>query len=149
MDIDNIKGLDKAAVLFQILGESLALSMFQRISEADTLRIRVRSRELRNIPLALKESVLEEYYFKMMSTKYHNFDKNENKLFSFLIELNDEQVFYLINTEPSKVIALTLDQLDPARKMKIMNRFTPELKHPCVFNLINTITALKIHGGEG
>ena len=84
MDIDNINGLDKAAILFQILGESLALSMFQGISEANTLRIRVRSRELRNIPLALKESVLEEYYFKMMSTKYHNFDKNENKLFSFL-----------------------------------------------------------------
>ena len=51
MDIDNINGLDKAAILFQILGESLALSMFQGISEANTLRIRVRSRELRNICL--------------------------------------------------------------------------------------------------
>ena len=135
MDIDNINGLDKAAILFQILGESLALSMFQGISEADTLRIRVRSRELRNIPFALKESVLEEYYFKMMSTKYHNFDKNENKLFSFLIELNDEQVFYLINTEPPKVIALTLDQLEQKRKMKIMQRFSPEMKHSIIMEL--------------
>ena len=135
MDIDNINGLDKAAILFQILGESLALSMFQGISEADTLRIRVRSRELRNIPLALKESVLEEYYFKMMSTKYHNFDKNENKLFSFLIELNNEQVFYLINTEPPKVIALTLDQLEQKRKMKIMERFSPDMKHSIIMEL--------------
>lgn len=135
MDIDNINGLDKAAILFQILGESLALSMFQGISEADTLRIRVRSRELRNIPLALKESVLEEYYFKMMSTKYHNFDKNENKLFSFLIELNNEQVFYLINTEPPKVIALTLDQLEQKRKMKIMKRFSPDMKHSIIMEL--------------
>jgi flagellar motor switch protein FliG len=135
MDIDNINGLDKAAILFQILGESLALSMFQGISEADTLRIRVRSRELRNIPFALKESVLEEYYFKMMSTKYHNFDKNENKLFSFLVELNDEQVFYLINTEPPKVIALTLDQLEQKRKMKIMQRFSPEMKHSIIMEL--------------
>mgnify|MGYP001180046830 FL=1 len=135
MDIDNLNGLDKAAILFQVLGESLALSMFQGISEADTLRIRVRTRELRNIPLALKESVLEEYYFKMMSTKYHNFDKNENKLFSFLIELNDEQVFYLINTEPPKVIALTLDQLEQKRKMKIMNRLSPELKHSIIMEL--------------
>ena len=135
MDIDNINGLDKAAILFQILGESLALSMFQGISEANTLRIRVRSRELRNIPLALKESVLEEYYFKMMSTKYHNFDKNENKLFSFLIELNNEQVFYLINTEPPKVIALTLDQLEQKRKMKIMERFSPDMKHSIITEL--------------
>ena len=135
MDIDNINGLDKAAILFQILGESLALSMFQGISEANTLRIRVRSRELRNIPLALKESVLEEYYFKMMSTKYHNFDKNENKLFSFLVELNNEQVFYLINTEPPKVIALTLDQLEQKRKMKIMERFSPDMKHSIIMEL--------------
>ena len=135
MDIDNINGLDKAAILFQILGESLALSMFQGISEANTLRIRVRSRELSNIPLALKESVLEEYYFKMMSTKYHNFDKNENKLFSFLIELNNEQVFYLINTEPPKVIALTLDQLEQKRKMKIMQRFSPDMKHSIIMEL--------------
>ena len=135
MDIDNINGLDKAAILFQILGESLALSMFQGISEENTLRIRVRSRELRNIPLALKESVLEEYYFKMMSTKYHNFDKNENKLFSFLIELNNEQVFYLINTEPPKVIALTLDQLEQKRKMKIMERFSPDMKHSIIMEL--------------
>jgi len=135
MDIDNINGLDKAAILFQILGESLALSMFQGISEANTLRIRVRSRELSNIPLPLKESVLEEYYFKMMSTKYHNFDKNENKLFSFLIELNNEQVFYLINTEPPKVIALTLDQLEQKRKMKIMQRFSPDMKHSIIMEL--------------
>jgi len=135
MDIDNINGLDKAAILFQILGESLALSMFQGISEANTLRIRVRSRELSNTPLALKESVLEEYYFKMMSTKYHNFDKNENKLFSFLIELNNEQVFYLINTEPPKVIALTLDQLEQKRKMKIMQRFSPDMKHSIIMEL--------------
>ena len=109
--------------------------MFQGISEANTLKIRVRSRELRNIPLALKESVLEEYYFKMMSTKYHNFDKNENKLFSFLVELNNEQVFYLINTEPPKVIALTLDQLEQKRKMKIMERFSPDMKHSIIMEL--------------
>ena len=51
MNMDNLSGLDKAAILFQVLGESLALSMFQNISEADILRIRVRSRELRNIPV--------------------------------------------------------------------------------------------------
>ena len=33
--IDALPGLDKAAILFQILGESLALTMFQDISESD------------------------------------------------------------------------------------------------------------------
>ena len=71
----------------------------------------------------------------MMSTNYHNFDKYEKKLFSILIELNNEQVFYLINTEPPKVIALTLDQLEQKRKMKIMERFSPDMKHSIIMEL--------------
>ena len=120
MNMDNLSGLDKAAILFQVLGESLALSMFQSISEADILRIRVRSRELRNISVLLKQNILEEYYFKMMSTKYHNLDNGDNQLFALLNELNDEQVFYLINTEPPKVIALAIDQLSKKRKMNLI-----------------------------
>ena len=135
MDIDSLTGLDKAAILFKVLGESLALSMFQNISEADMLKIRVRSREISNIPTTVKHVILEEYYFKMMSTQYHNLDKDDNKLFSFLNDLNDEQIFYLINTEPPKVIALTLDQLDQARKMKLMNRFDADMKHTIIMEL--------------
>jgi|TARA_B100001029_G_C15039169_1_gene442333 flagellar motor switch protein FliG len=135
MNIDNLTGLDKSAILFKVLGESLALSMFQSISESDILRIRVRARELRNIPLDLKQSILEEYYFKMMSNQYHNLDDDNNKLFSFLTELNDEQVYYLINTEPAKVIALALDQLGQKRKINIMNRFNPDMKHSIIMEL--------------
>ncbi|MDC1050659.1 FliG C-terminal domain-containing protein [Candidatus Marinimicrobia bacterium] len=133
--MDNLSGLDKAAILFQVLGESLALSMFQNISEADILRIRVRSRELRNIPVSLKQNILEEYYFKMMSTKYHNLDNGDNQLFAFLNELNDEQVFYLINTEPPKVIALAIDQLSKKRKMNLMDRFEADMKHTIIMEL--------------
>ena len=135
MNMDNLSGLDKAATLFQVLGESLALSMFQSISKADILRIRVRSRELRNIPVLLKQNILEEYYFKMMSTKYHNLDNGDNQLFAFLNELNDEQVFYLINTEPPKVIALAIDQLSKKRKMNLMDRFDAEMKHTIIMEL--------------
>lgn len=135
MNMDNLSGLDKAAILFQVLGESLALSMFQSISEADILRIRVRSRELRNIPVLLKQNILEEYYFKMMSTKYHNLDNGDNQLFAFLNELNDEQVFYLINTEPPKVIALAIDQLSKKRKMNLMDRFDADMKHTIIMEL--------------
>ena len=58
-DINNLNGLDKAAILFQVLGESLALSMFQSIPEADILSIRVRARDLRNIPVSMKHNILE------------------------------------------------------------------------------------------
>tara|TARA_B100000029_G_scaffold498429_1_gene567273 strand:- start:8644 stop:9576 length:933 start_codon:yes stop_codon:yes gene_type:complete len=136
-DINNLNGLDKSAILFQIFGESLALTMFKELAEADLLRIRVRARELRNISFSIKQSVLEEYYFKMMSQKYHNLSSKENKLFNFLINLNDEQIFYLINTESPKVIALALDQLEEKRKSALLDRFTPELKHHIIMELGN------------
>ncbi len=34
-DINTLPGLDKAAILFQVLGEALALSMFKNISETE------------------------------------------------------------------------------------------------------------------
>ena len=136
-DIKNLSGLDKAAVLFQVLGESLALSMFQNISEADIMRIRIRSKELKNTPVALKKNILEEYYFRMMSKQHQNSAKTEEKLFSFLHNLNDEQMFYLINTEPPKVIALTLDQLEKQRQMKILNRFKTTNKNAIIMELGN------------
>ncbi len=126
--IDALPGLDKAAILFQILGESLALTLFQGISESQILKIRVRSKELKNVPFNLKKTILEEFYFKMMTQKYREVSKSK-KLFAFLEELNDEQVFYLINTESPKVIALALDQFTEDRKFSILNRFPDNLKH--------------------
>ena len=129
--IDALPGLDKAAILFQVLGESLALTMFQGISESDILRIRVRSKELKNVPLNIKQAILEDFYFKLMTLKYRNVNKGK-KLFAFLDNLNDEQIFYLITTESSKVIALTLDQLSEPRKIKILNRFSNQMKHEII-----------------
>ena len=136
-DTNNLTGLDKAAVLFQVFGESLALTMFHELPESELLKIRVRSRELKNISIDMKQNILEEYYFKMMSQKYHNLSNRENKLFNFLISLNDEQVFYLINTEPPKVIALAVDQLDEKRKMNILNRLSNDIKHSVIMELGN------------
>jgi flagellar motor switch protein FliG len=113
--IDTLPGLDKSAILFQILGESLALTMFQTLSESNILKIRVRSKELKNIPSDLRQAILEEFYFKMMTQKYRESSKSK-RLFSFLDELNDEQVYYLINTESSKVIALALQKTDQELK---------------------------------
>ena len=127
-NLDSLPGLDKAAILFQVLGESLSLSMFQGISESNLLRIRVRSKELLSVPFEVKKAIVEEFYFKMMTQKYRQVDKSK-KLISFLEDLNDEQVYYLISTESARVIALSLDQLSEERKFKILNRFDNTAKH--------------------
>ncbi len=142
--IDALPGLDKAAILFQVLGESLALTMFQGISESDILRIRVRSKELKNIPFAVKQAILEEFYFKLMTLKYRTVNKDK-KLFAFLDDLNDEQIYYLISTESSKVIALTLDQLVEERKIKILNRFSNQVKHEIIMEFAD-LTDIPLEG---
>ena len=45
--INNLSGLDKAGLLFQMLGESLALTLFNDMTESDLLKIRIRSKELK------------------------------------------------------------------------------------------------------
>lgn len=142
--IDALPGLDKSAILFQVLGESLALTMFQGISESDLLRIRVRSKELKNIPFNIKQAILEEFYFKLMTLKYRTVSKDK-KLFAFLDDLNDEQIYYLISTESSKVIALTLDQLVEARKIKILNRFANQVKHEIIMEFAD-LTDIPLEG---
>ena len=134
-DINTLPGLDKAAILFQVLGEALALSMFKNISEANIMKIRIRSRELQNVPVDLKKAIVEEYYFTMMSKQNNKSKETEDKLFSFLHELNDEQIYYLVNTEPHKVIALAVDQLDNTRQMNILDRFSTKDKHSVIMEL--------------
>ena len=143
--IDALPGLDKAAILFQVLGESLALTMFQGISESDILRIRVRSKELKNIPLNVRQAILEDFYFKLMTLKYRNVNKDK-KLFSFLDNLNDEQIYYLVTTESAKVIALTLDQLLEERKIKILNRFSNQMLHEIIMQFADLSDIPKLAG---
>ena len=50
MDYNSLSGLDKAAVLFQVLGEPLAVSFFTGLAKEDILKIRVRSKSVKFNP---------------------------------------------------------------------------------------------------
>ena len=101
VNLENYSGFDKAAILLQILGEQLAMPLFNSISESDMLKLRVRSRELQNTPTAVKKLIMEEYYFKMMSNQYRNKPEPDD-VFKFIRDLNDEQLFYLLSKEAVK-----------------------------------------------
>ena len=72
-----------------------------------------------------------------MSKQYNENNKSDDKLFSFLHDLNDEQLFYLINTEPPKVIALALDQLGNKRQLNLLERFDNNIKNSVIMQLGN------------
>lgn len=122
-DINNLSGLDKAGLLFQILGESLALTLFNDLSESDLLKVRIRSKELKNVSVSLKKEILEEFYFKLLSNqnKSMHLDNSED-LFEFLKKLTGEQLYYLLINESSRVIALGVDQVSDNMKQDFFNK---------------------------
>jgi len=126
---ENLSGLDKAAIIFQVYGESLALSFFTDLPEEAIIKIRIRSKELTELPVSLKKIVLEEFYFKMMTDKYQKSKPSSVRLFSFLDDLTDEQLHYLLKTEKETVIALAIDQVDNSKRNLFLNRLSSEMKN--------------------
>ena len=132
--LENFTGFDKAAILLGLFGDSLGMTLFNSISEADMLKLRIRSRELQNTPLHLKKAVVEEYYFKMMSDKYR--DKEEPQdLFSYLRDLDEEQLYCLLANEEVRLTALALDQLSHETRMTILNKMDPIRKKQIVVQI--------------
>ena len=129
-DFKSLPGLDKAAILFSVLGEPLALTLFKDIKEDQIIKIRLRSKEMGVIDPLLRKEVLEEYYFKMISDKYDNQDNaDESKdMFDFLKGLSDEQIFYLLSKEKPKIAALAMEQLNDDQKGSFLNRLDLETK---------------------
>ena len=138
-NINNLSGLDKAGLLFQILGESLALTLFNDMSESDLLKIRIRSKELKNIPISIKKEIVEEFYFKLLSSQNKQVDKESSEgLFEFLNNLNNEQFFYLLANESNRVIALAVDQVDDSKKQNFFNRLSdPMQKNEIIMEIGN------------
>ena len=134
-DIKRFSGLDKAGILFQLLGESLALTLFNGLSESDLLTIRIRSKELRHIPIAVKKDILEEFYFKLLSNQERlPSEPSSQKLFNFLSDLNDEQIYYLLINESSRVIALAIDQVENDKKQTFFEIGPMNMPHSCVYS---------------
>ena len=134
---ENLSGLDKAAIIFQVYGESLALSFFTDLPESSIIKIRVRSKELKGVPSELKKSVLEEFYFKMMTEKYQKNKPASVRLFDFLDNLNEEQIHYLLKTEKETVMALAIDQVSTSKRNTFLNELNPDIKNHVIRELGN------------
>jgi flagellar motor switch protein FliG len=132
--LENFSGFDKAAILLHIFGDSLAMTLFKTISDSEMIKLRLRSRELQNVPPSLKKAVMEEYYFKMMSDKYR--DKEEpDDLFGFLRNLDEEQLYCLLVKEEVRMTALALDQLTHEARMAVLNKLDPIRKNKIVVEI--------------
>ncbi len=142
MSADNIRlsGLQKAAVLFSVLGENLALTLLKGLTKTDIRKIRATTPEVKNISFRLKKQTVEEFYFNFVSEKFQETDDDEpSKPFEFLNDLTDEQLAALLSAEEPRVVAIVLAQVAPERRMIVMNRMEPEEKGKVLIQMGNLV----------
>ena len=138
-DYNRLSGLQKVAILFSVLGESLALTLVKELDQTEIRKIRAAMRGVNNVAFAVKKQVMEEFYFSFVSEKFQQDEESDEpkKPFSFLSELTDEQLVSLLSSETPRVIAITLAQLESDKRMLVLNRISEEEKGQVLLSIGN------------
>ena len=107
-DYQMLSGIQKVAVLFSVVGESLAMSLIKGLSKTEVRKIRSTLKSMGAISFSVKKQVMEEFYFGFLSEQFND-EKSEDgpiQPFEFLAALNDEQLIALLDKEDPPVIAM-------------------------------------------
>ena len=138
-DYNRLSGLHKVSILFTVLGESLAMSLIKGLSRTEIRKIRATIREMDEVSFTVKRRIMEEFYFGFLSEQFQEEGSEEEegpiKPFEFLADMTDEQLIALLANEDVPVIAIALAQLDPEKRMKILERMEPEEKGKTLIEL--------------
>ena len=138
MDYNSLSGIDKCAILFQVLGEPLAVSFFAGLPKDQLRTIRVRSAELSGqIPTAIKKRVLDDYNFNLLQDQYRKSKPDTIKLFEFLDELTAEEIYYLLSTEKPTIAALAIDQVSNDKRIAFIEKLDAQTKNDIILELGN------------
>ena len=76
-DYNKLSGLQKVAILFSILGESLAITLVNDLDQTELRKIRAAMRGVGNVAFAVKKQVMEEFYFSFVSEKFQEEEESD------------------------------------------------------------------------
>ena len=138
-DYNRLSGLQKVAILFSVLGESLALNLLKDLDKTEIRKIRAAMRGVEQVAFTVKKQVMEEFYFAFVSEKFQENDESDEpkKPFAFLEDLTDEQIIAMLTTETPRVIAISIAQLPGEKRMKVLSRIDEEVKGQVLLNIGN------------
>jgi flagellar motor switch protein FliG len=135
-DQKKLAGIDKAAVLFDILGARLAGQLFPNLSNEEIVAVRQRIPQVQNVSFDSKKSILEEFYFSFMSKKFSDESKEAtSQPFAFLEGMSEVQLAYLIRSEPTRSISILLAQLPLEMQGKLLQRLPTEIRTEAMIDL--------------
>ena len=133
MTFDDLSGYDRAAIIFNILGDSLSVNIFSDIPESEFYELRKHAKKMSTtVSTTVKKQVLDDYYFKMLSADKYKEEPLSENMFEFLGELNDDQLFILLSREKPRIIALALEQLDNEKRMSFLSKVDQNLQSQIV-----------------
>ena len=69
-DYNTLSGLQKVAILFSVMGESLAMTLVKGLSRTEIRKIRSSLREMGQVSFLVKKRVMEEFYFGFLSEQF-------------------------------------------------------------------------------
>ncbi|MCF7823120.1 MAG: hypothetical protein K9N35_03020 [Candidatus Marinimicrobia bacterium] len=128
-DQKKLAGIDKAAILFDVLGARLAGQLFPSLNEEEIIAVRQRIPQIKNAPFEAKKAVLEEFYFSFMSKKFAAESKEStSQPFAFLDGMSEVHLAYLIRSEPTRSISILLAQLPLEMQGKLLQRLPTEIR---------------------
>jgi len=138
-DYNKLSGLQKVAILFSVLGESLALNLVKGLDKTEVRKIRAAMRDVENVAFSVKKQVMEEFYFSFVSEKFQGNEESDEpkKPFAFLDNLTDEQIIAMLITESPRVIAISIAQLSAEKRMKVLSRIGEEEKGQVLLSIGN------------
>ena len=136
--VEELSGYDKAAIIYDILGDSVAVNMFNDIPESDLYKLRKHASRIRgDVSIHVKKEVLGDYYFKMLSVEKHQQVSLNRNMFDFLNNLDEEQLYALLSNEKPRVIALALDQVENKKRGPFLSKLNQEIKTQTVLQTGN------------
>ncbi len=130
-DIKRLSGLQKVAILFNILGEGLSITLLKELTKTDIRKIRSVARDMDSVSFKVKKQVIEQFYYSFVSEKFQSEEGAEDepkKPFAFLQELTDEQLISMVLPEDTRVKAIVMAQVDTEKRAKVLDRLGPEEK---------------------
>lgn len=126
-DYNTLSGLDKIAIIFTILGESLAIKLIKGLPETDIKKIRTRIREMGAVSTAVRKQVVDEFYLSFLSKKFSEEDGDSQRPFQFLEGMPDERLLALLEVEEPRIIALALAQVSADQRRFVLDRLPREV----------------------
>ncbi|MEA3287068.1 MAG: FliG C-terminal domain-containing protein [Candidatus Marinimicrobia bacterium] len=135
---DQIKlaGIDKAAILFDILGARLAGQLFPNLNDEEIVAVRQHASKVKETPFEAKKQVLEEFYFSFMSKKFAAESKEAtSQPFAFLENMSEVQLAYLTRSEPTRSISILLAQVPLEMQRRLLQRLPTEVRTEAMIDL--------------